>query len=351
MKEIKLKFVDMWSSFDPERSPLYLAFLHSGYPIRLCEKDPDYLVCSLFGHEALRPCYDDCIKIVRSGESYCPDFNLYDYAIAYETLSFGDRYLQAPAYFLDPPANRELFCRMQEKHLCVEEALQEKSAFCSFVYSNSATAHPLREELFHRLSQYRKVNSGGRFLNNIGMPDGVPDKLEFQRKHKFVIACENDAHPGYTTEKLLDAFAAHAVPIYWGDPQVCERFNPKAMIRVQDYPTLDALVERVREVDNDDELYARMLAEPAMLDFEPYTPECYQAQLDAFIKHILDQPKEDAFRRNRWAYGKNYLKEHRQAFFSNTATRPQSPLLWQGFKRLVPKSVKQRLKNAWRNRK
>ena len=65
--------------------------------------------------------------------------------------------------------------------------------------------------MFEALSWYQQVSSGGRYKNNIGGP--VDDKLKFQRKHKFVIAFENTATPGYTTEKIIGAFAAGAVPI------------------------------------------------------------------------------------------------------------------------------------------
>ena len=46
----------------------------------------------------------------------------------------------------------------------------------------------------------------------------VASKLDFDRSHKFSIVCENTAHSGYTTEKLVEAFAAGCIPIYWGDP-------------------------------------------------------------------------------------------------------------------------------------
>ena len=349
MKTIKVKFVDMWDGFDPKNSFLYKALLHSGYPIELSE-EPDYLICSVFGHEALESRYDNCIKIVRISECMAPDFALNDYAVGMECLQFGDRYLRFPSLFLDAPSDKTIVEEVLNKGKNLNEDLANKTDFCSFVYSNSLTADPTREQLFRELCKYKKVNSGGRFLNNIGLPDGVPDKLAFQRKHKFVIACENTSHPGYLTEKLLDAFAAHAVPIYWGDPLVKETFNEKAFICAHDYPTMDALIERVREVDEDDELYARMLAEPAFLNPDANSLEIWQETLDAFIKVILDQPKETAFRRIRYAFGKSYLLEMRHAFYP-TPVRDVRKKVVQGVKGIVPVSVKRRIKSALQNRK
>ena len=51
--------------------------------------------------------------------------------------------------------------------------------------------------------------------------------------HKFMMAYENTSYPWYTTEKLMDAFLAGSLPIYWGDPKVDVDWNGKAFINVQ----------------------------------------------------------------------------------------------------------------------
>ena len=79
---------------------------------------------------------------------------------------------------------------------------------------------------FDKLSTYKQVSSGGRFRNNIG--GAVADKKAFQADHKFAIAFENTSYDGYCTEKLMEAFAAGTIPIYWGDPNVAKDFNPES---------------------------------------------------------------------------------------------------------------------------
>ena len=86
--------------------------------------------------------------------------------------------------------------------------------------------------MFEELNKYKRVDSGGRYLNNIGRPEGVRDKFAFQSEHKFSLTFENSAHLGYTTEKLLQGFSAGTIPIYWGDPAVENCFNPKAFINI-----------------------------------------------------------------------------------------------------------------------
>ena len=153
--------------------------------------------------------------------------------------------------------------------------------------------------MFDLLSAYRTVSSGGRYRNNVGEP--VADKLAFQQHHKFDIAFENTSHDGYTTEKLVQAFAAGTVPIYWGDPRVGETFNTDSFINCHDYPNFDAVVERVKEIDGDDALWQKMISTPALRD--PETVDKSMAELNAFLRHIFDQEPQAArrFSRDYWA--------------------------------------------------
>ncbi|WP_243283939.1 glycosyltransferase family 10 domain-containing protein, partial [Flavonifractor plautii] len=81
----------------------------------------------------------------------------------------------------------------------------------------------------------------------------------------FTIAFENAFMPGYTTEKLVDPFLSHSIPIYWGNPEVTKYYNPKAFINCNDYDNdFDAVIKRVIELDNDKEQYLQMLREPPM---------------------------------------------------------------------------------------
>ena len=250
-KHIRIRFVDFWDDFVPENNIFY-QLLSEHYEVELSDT-PDYLFCSVFGEEHLRY---DCVKIFYTGENQCPDFNLYDYAIGFEHLSLGDRYMRLPIYYLN--RYQRYFRLMQDKHV---KPITEKEAFCSFVYSNDR-ASAVREQFFDQLSEYKKVSSGGRYRNNIGGP--VEDKLEFELKHKFSFSFENSSYPGYCTEKLVQSFAAQTVPIYWGDPTAAETFNKEAFINCLDYSSWDEVLEAVKRVDADPELYEQMLKTPAL---------------------------------------------------------------------------------------
>ena len=287
-KTIRIKFMDGCPA-DAYVKPFYRE-LSRFYNVEYSDQ-PDYVIFGVFGEEHLA--YNNCVKICYAGECIVPDFNLCDYAMGNHYISFGDRYFRYPVWYI---YNRESTLLMQKKHEDVEGILSRKTDFCSFVVSNGG-ADPIRQAAFEALSAYKRVNSGGRFLNNIGQPEGVADKLEFDKKHKFSLAFENQSHPGYVSEKLIDAFAAQTVPIYWGDPTVAEAFNPKAFINVHDFESLESLVDYVKKVDEDDELYMEMLRQPALLNRSDYLDE-KQLALEAFLRNIFDQDREKAFRRS-----------------------------------------------------
>lgn len=294
-KNIRIRFVDFWDDFVPEDN-LFYQLLSEHYDVELSD-EPEYIFCSVFGEEHLRY---DCVKIFYTGENQCPDFNLYDYAIGFEHLTLGDRYLRLPIYYLQ--RYQRYFRLMQEKH--TSPACQKKN-FCSFVYSNDR-ASAVREQFFNQLSTYKTVSSGGRYKNNIGKP--VDDKLAFEQEHKFSFSFENSSYPGYCTEKLVQSFAAQTVPIYWGDPTVVDTFNEEAFINCLNYKSWDEVLEEVKRIDSNPELYAKMLATPALKYPERDSIEAKMAQLTAFLCHIIDQPYTEATRYNRVYWGQRYVK-------------------------------------------
>lgn len=296
---IRINFVDFWDDFVPTES-LFYQLLAQHYEIEL-SPTPDYIFCSVFGDEHLKY---DCVKIFYTGENQFPDFNLYDYAIGFDRIGFGDRYFRLPICYLN--RYQPDFRLMEQKHLLPPP---KKSDFCSFVYSNDR-ASQVREMFFEKLSAYKPISSGGRYRNNIGGP--VDDKLAFEQRHKFSFAFENSTYPGYCTEKLVQAFAAQTVPIYWGDPTVAETFNTKAFVNCHDYGSWDEVIEAVIAIDTNPTLYAEMLATPALKAPDHDSIESKLTQLTQFLCHIIDQGPQQAMRYNRVYWGHRYLKRMRQ---------------------------------------
>ncbi|MCR4616410.1 MAG: hypothetical protein K5756_09710 [Clostridiales bacterium] len=311
MKTIKIGFSNFFTPFNVNDN-FIVNILKERYDVQVTS-DPDYLFCSCFGFEHVN---FDGIKIFITGEDIDPDFNLYDYAIAFDDMKFGDRYLRFPLFAW-------LFSlkTAAKKHKFTDEDLAQKTGFCNFVYSNSM-ANKKRQDFFDLLSQYKKVDSGGKYLNNIGAP--VANKYEFQKKYKFSIAFENDSSPGYTTEKIMDAFAAKTIPIYWGNPDISKDINPKSFINCHDYDSFEAVVERVKEIDNDPELYRSILSEPIFKEEKiPY--EFTMDYLREFLFYIFDQPLETAGRRAKFSFRQNYSNTFKK-MFSAYNKRYQNPI-------------------------
>ncbi|MEH7334215.1 glycosyltransferase family 10 [Neobacillus drentensis] len=284
--KIKINFTDFWGGFD-KKNNFFTNLLETKYDVTISD-DPDYLFYSCFGGDHLNY---DCVRIYYTGENWrSPNFNVCDYALGFDYISLDDRYLRFPLYFLYTD-DYEL---AKKKHLISENEIEEKVLFCNFVVSNGSGWS--RNHLFDWLSKYKTIDSGGGFRNNIGYR--VEDKLEFQKKYKFSIAGENGPGDGYTTEKIIQAFAAQTIPIYWGNPSIYKEFNPNSFINCHDFDSFEDVVKRVEEIDNDKELFSRMLKEPIYsADVNP--EEIGEKQLLNFLSPIFDSQYDLAFKRPR----------------------------------------------------
>lgn len=279
LRKIKLNFVDMWGDFDVHNN-FFTRLLSKRFEIEI-SPSPDFVICSVFGNNFKK---FNCPRIIFIGENIVPNFNAYDYGLSFEFMNYRDRHFRLPLYYvyLDNYIHQDK--RVFETKINPEDA---KRKFCNFVYSNNLQADPIRENFFYQLSKYKQVDSGGRFLNNIG--GAVKDKYDFQKQYKFSIAFENSVHPGYTTEKILDAFLAKTIPIYWGNPLVGMDFNKDAFIDINDYPSIDDAINAIIELDCDDEKYLQKLSVPYLNNGKFYNDLDDDKILD-FFENIFTNP-------------------------------------------------------------
>lgn len=291
MKKLKIKFVDFWGGFN-SNSNFIIDVLKLKYDVILAE-DPDYLFFSCFGSSHLSY---KCVKILFIGENLVPDFNLCDYALGFDWLTFGDRYMRLPLYVTWD--SFEQISKL-DRHIDIERVLNRK--FCSIVVSNSSSADPMRERFFKLLSEYKKVDSGGRAWNNIGGP--VLNKLEFVGKYKFNIAFENSHVIGYTTEKVMEPMTVNTVPIYWGNSLIGRDFNIKSIVNVHEFPSLEAVCEYIVKLDSFDEEYLKVLNEPWVIDDVIFQ---WKEQLLAFLSNIVEKPLNEAKYLVEYGALKNY---------------------------------------------
>lgn len=294
MKTIKVKFVDFWPTFDPQENVL-MDVLRRHFDVQLV-KNPDFVIYCNFGFAHLDY---DVPRLSYASENLRPDFNECDYAIGFDRISFGDRYFRFPNYLFD---RQEKVREIQPRRY-----VASSRKFCNFVYSN-ANAGPARDEFFRLLNGYKHVDSAGRHLNNTGF--SVADKVSFQREFKFSIAFENSSTAGYSTEKIVDAYVAGTIPIYWGDTDIGLDFNPESFVNCHDYSSLEEVVERVIELDNDERAYQKVYETPFLR--RPLTGYAFEPGFEEFLVAIFSQDPNRAFRRNREFWGKAYETQRRK---------------------------------------
>jgi hypothetical protein len=279
---IRVYFVDFWPSFKLEDNFFY-NFLSKYYDVVLDNEKPDYLFYSLFGTEHHKY---DCIKTLFVGENERPNMKECDYALSFDFWDDEPRQYRMPHYrqFGDP---LEL-----TREPDIEKILMEKTEFCNFLYSNPSCEK--RVKFFQKLSKYKKVDSGGKVLNNVGGP--VPDKVEFLNKYKFTIAFENESYPGYTTEKVFEPMQLDSIPIYWGNPLVHLDFNPESFVNYYDFESEDDMIDYIIELDKDQDKYIEKLKQPYFHDNE-VNEFVREENLKAFFDRIINDPIEPISKR------------------------------------------------------
>ena len=306
-KKIRLQFADFNPAFDREHND-FIRFLRERYEVELTDH-PDYVIYSVFGYQHLDY---DCIRIFYTGECVVPDFNECDYALGFDRISFGDRYRRIPFYLLHEYRQGYLDLLKERKLVTREEWRSRK--FCNFVVSN-CFAEDVRAEFYQKLSRYQKVDSGGRYLNNVGGP--VKNKEAFQKNYRFSIAFENTSYKGYLTEKIVDAFRAYTIPIYYGDPDVSLDFNPDAFIDCGRFRNFDEVIQYVKQLEENEDQALRIVNQnPILKPKNPY-------ELRDFLYEIFDRDLSEAGRRPHSINVRQYeamLKRHR--FFEHEIYRP-----------------------------
>lgn len=270
-KRIKIHFTDFWKTFKNDDNFFY-NLLKQHYQIELSPKDPDFLFYSVFGTKFEEY---NCKRIMFSGENVKPDLSKCDYAFCFALPEGERRIYRLPQYY-----QYGNMAKLAEK-IDPEKVYSEKTKFCNFIYSNPGCKQ--RNNFFKKLSKYKKVDSAGRFLNNIGsyLPEGHLAKREFLKPYKFTIAFENEQCNLYTSEKIFEAMYVNSIAVYWGNPLVHLDFNPDSFINWYDYGSDELLIEKIIELDNNKDKYLQMINQPFF----------HQNQVNEFVDdaNILDQ--------------------------------------------------------------
>ena len=266
---IKISYTDWWlteycgGNFDYENNCL-TDLLSEYYNVQVVkpEDNPDILFYSVFGDN--HKCVTANRKIFYSGESISQRDDA-DFNITFDNNS--NKNCRFPLWLCY--LNKNLIEDNKKKLLSIFN-VPKKTKFCSIICQiDNKTGE--RGLIIEKLSKYKKVDCGGKFMNNIGyiVPRGIncSGKIEHNNAYKFCIAFENTVYPGYVTEKICDAYKSRCIPIYWGTKDVTKDFNPKTFINANDFTNFDELIEYIIKVDTDEQLYESYFKEPIFSEY------------------------------------------------------------------------------------
>ncbi len=237
---VRLTFARFWPGFQPESFiRRYLRGLEGEFRFEVADDAPFLIYGPYENRDAYCPDIPpgNRVRILWQGENYPVDMRECDWAFSYHL----DEEVRDPRHYHALAA----FSGLDDGRLVkasdfdAQAEAANKTGFCNFIYGNRV---PFREEFVRLLSQYKKVDCPGRALNNMPGFDREGDdylqrennKKEFVRRYKFTIAFENSTSLGYTTEKLWQPMLSSSIPIYWGNPQVGKMFNTCSFINVHE---------------------------------------------------------------------------------------------------------------------
>ncbi len=271
--DIRLHFCDFWSGFDTENN-VWTWLLRHNHNVVIDNVNPNVVISM----RLVRP-FPNVFTIYVSNEPFfpVPSSTIADHFI-------GNFYLDYPNYTRFPSYYMYLYWFMKAGIINgfdffkeINRNIPEKTHFCSYV---SKSIGGKRGRFFHRLNEYKKVDTNVHPYNDFQIPfdnssftSSLP-KIEFIKKYKFNLAFENNFrgyHPsfpnarvengelldlnGMTTEKLIEPLAAGVIPIYWGNSKVGQEFNSKTYLNYYDFENEDEFIDKIIELDNNDELY------------------------------------------------------------------------------------------------
>ena len=287
---VRLAFHGFWPGFSAASLLVAHPYLKLKYDVAECRRQPDVHFISVFGRDGhtLRDAReiplpgDGRPTVFYTRERVSPGGRQFDWSISFDESS--DRNLYLPGWVA--ALNRlGLSPGSLIRQTARPAAAGNGRHGCAYIFRRRV---PEREAFFDRLAERMQIVSPGDSRNNSWRVVRTPaEKVSFLRHFRFNIAFENEPFPGYLTEKIVDAFTAGCVPIYYGDPYVERTFSPEAFIHVRGESDYRPSIERILQIDsNPSRLKAMQDAAPLVDNRLPdYATHDYAM---AFFERILD---------------------------------------------------------------
>ena len=165
METIKINFGYFWTSFSKVDN-FITRVLSRKYQVEISDDPEFYFFTHSYNGKRDYLKYK-CHRVFIGWENQRADWRICDYVLDSDFVTNNPRHKRYPLWAtwypeqLLSPKNSDLF--------------QGKTKFCCMLVSNAKAKE--RIEFFHELSKYKKVDSAGRYLNNIGC--SIDNKIDF----------------------------------------------------------------------------------------------------------------------------------------------------------------------------
>ena len=282
----KICVVNFWEgAFDGDFLEYFFTTAFDGITYTHNPYEANLIVTSVFGSVATDP--EKTLAFI--GENIRPNFVGYNHSLSFDYDSYSGRNFRLPLWyarlawpgFVQKPRKPNSHNHGYEDLISINSLtkgrtldMSQKTKFCAMIAGNPEA---LRVNLYNSISKYKQVDGYGNMFGN----SLRTSKFDILPEYKFCLCPENSVYDGYTTEKLVDAYAGLTVPIYSGDLSVCREFNDNAFLNYQEDLCMDWLIEHIFEVDENIELY-RAIYEQPLLKGAPILDDAI-----AFVRNII----------------------------------------------------------------
>ena len=259
--------------------------------------------------------YKNCIKIFCTNEPnpYHPnDIDVYKPATTwigglrqYECIKNADYILTS--YKIDSPKNyyvptflfwlyHHIFISkltslsfFTEQKKITKDKIKDRK-FSIYLHNNNEPKR--RRQIYEKLNNYKHIDTKSEVQHLISQYLSL-DKINLIKNYKFTFAMQNHStvelmegqkyYPGFICEKIIDSYFANTIPIYYGNDKITEYFNEKSFINWHSFDSDESFINKIIELDNNDDLYLEYLNQPTFLNLDVLRLN----ELSDFLKKII----------------------------------------------------------------
>jgi hypothetical protein len=171
----------------------------------------------------------------------------------------------------------------EERLLLTDHSQKPRNSGKHFLIYANSNCQRFREDAFRYFSRLGKeVFYAGRcsgrlwaqkrravttFIENNVTLDTHHDNRFLFADFRFCLVLEHDKTAGYITEKILNAFVAGCIPIYYGTDEIFDMFNRKAFV-YYDPENFNQSLTQVLHLESNQTAYNAMMREPILANGE-----------------------------------------------------------------------------------